>query len=104
MTMIERAARAIKDELRRQGVLWENGEAPNELMMCTGETADLTALARAALLAIREMLDDKADIDGIIVAVLSNCAVSHDGSIGVDREAVVKALGGVIDEALKEAE
>lgn len=102
MTMIERAVSALEAEIQRQadetGAHFVAREGADWIAF--DGNLDITLLARAVLLAIREMLDDKADIDRIIVAVLSNCAVSHDGSIGVHRKAVVKALGGVIDAAL----
>lgn len=54
MTPVERAARAVKAELRKQDVLWEDGEAPGQLMMQTGSVADLDAVIRAVMQAIRE--------------------------------------------------
>lgn len=54
MTPIERAALAVKAELRRQEVLWEDDEAPHVLMMQTGQTADLYSVIRAILRAIRD--------------------------------------------------
>ena len=51
-SMIERVARAIQAEMRCQGVLyeWEPGEEDlSRLMMMVGASADLAAVARAAL-------------------------------------------------------
>lgn len=52
--MGERLARAIQAELRRQSVLYEEGEDLTRLMMQTGEAADMQALCRAIIEAIRE--------------------------------------------------
>lgn len=55
--MIERVAKAIQAELRRQGKLYPfppEEPDPAKLMMPTGECADLSAVVRAALLEIRE--------------------------------------------------
>lgn len=56
MTKLEEVARAIQTELRRQGVLYPlppEEPDPRKLMMCTGEVADLPAVVRAALTALR---------------------------------------------------
>jgi hypothetical protein len=57
MTPLERAASAVQAEMRRQGVLYEiDPDEPDlsKLMMATGEVADLPAIVRAVLTAIRE--------------------------------------------------
>lgn len=53
--MDDELARAIQAELRRQGVLYEDGEDLTVLMMQTGEVADLTALIRV----IKEHFDER---------------------------------------------
>jgi hypothetical protein len=46
----EKVARAIRTEMRDQGVLWEDEPFdPNQLMMQTGACADLGAIARAVI-------------------------------------------------------
>ncbi len=54
MTKLEEIARAIQAELRQQDVIFEPEDDPTVLMMSTGTWADLTAVVRAAVEAMRE--------------------------------------------------
>ncbi len=56
MTKLEEIARAIKDEMRKQDVLFEfdgDDDDPSTLMMNTGSAADLPRIARAVLSALK---------------------------------------------------
>lgn len=53
--MLERVTRAIQAELRRQDCLFDpDGEDLSSLMMYTGAKADMAAVVRAAIAAMRE--------------------------------------------------
>jgi len=58
MTKLEEIARAIKDEMRKQDVLFEfdadcDDDDPSSLMMNTGSAADLPRIARDVLSALK---------------------------------------------------
>lgn len=75
MTKLEEIARAIKDEMRKQDVLFEfdgDDDDPSTLMMNTGSAADLPRIARAVLSALKtptpEMIEAGQAVDGTVSA------------------------------------
>lgn len=61
--MIEAVARAIQGSMREQGVLWEHelqDEDLSTLMMATGESADLSAVCKAAITTIAPIVREMA--------------------------------------------
>lgn len=53
-SMVKRLAAAVKAELRRQRVIWEDEEDWDELMISVGERIDLAAMLRAVLRTLHE--------------------------------------------------
>lgn len=71
MPEVGRVARAIRTEMRNQGVLWEDEPFdPNQLMMQTGACADLDAIARAALSTMDNRSPDGVELRGEVRNIL----------------------------------